>query len=165
MRRVPMVLDGVRRCDCDGRHPILALSEPDGPRWLNVRVTCHEADHLAHEVAGHRTRASVTYTLVEELLSALGWRLSAVRLVPTEHQEMQGLVEVTRGAEQAGVRAHAGDAVVLASRSAITIDVPLELAQQGDRGLSQPWLTGDDSDQVANFRRLLEDITPEDFAL
>jgi bifunctional DNase/RNase len=164
MRRVPMVLDGVRRCDCDGRHPILALSEPHGDRWLNVRVTSHEADHLAHELAGHRTRAALTYTLVEELLSALGWRLTAVRLVPTDHQEMLGLIEVARGAQRAGVRAHPGDAAVLASRGAITIEVPLELARVGDRGLSQPWLAGDHSDEIASFRKLLDDLSPEDFA-
>jgi bifunctional DNase/RNase len=164
MRWVPMVVDGVLRCDCGSRHPILALSEPDGRRWLNVRVTGHEADHLASEIAGHRTRASVIYALLDELVSALGWRPSAVRLVGTEHHEMLGLVELTRGDERAGVRAHPGDAVVLACRCAITIDVPLDLVQVGDRRLAQPWLTGDDPDTIATFRRQLDDATPDDFA-
>jgi len=157
-----MLVDGVRCC-CAGRHPILALSEPGGFRWLNVRVTGHEADHLASEIAGHRTRASVIYRLLEELVSALSWQPSAVRLVATDQHEMLGLVELTRGDERAGIRAHPGDAVVLACRCAITIDVPLDLAQEGDRQLAQAWLDGDDDDAVAIFRRQLDDATPDDF--
>jgi bifunctional DNase/RNase len=162
-RWVPMVVDGVRCCDCAGRHPILALSEPDGFRWLNVSVTGNEADHLASEIAGHRTRASVIYSLLDELVSALDWHLSAVRLVGTERQEMLGLVELGRGDERAGIRAHPSDAVVLACRCAVTIDVPLELAQVGDRQLAQPWLECDDADTVAIFRRQLDAATPDDF--
>jgi hypothetical protein len=100
---------GVRRCDCDGCHPILTLTESGGDRWLNVRLTGHEADHLAHELAGRPSRTSVTYALIEELLSALGWSLTAVRLGGTPHQELLGLVEVTQGTQRAGVRAHPGD--------------------------------------------------------
>lgn len=164
MRWVPMVAEGVRRCDCDGRRPILTLAEPGGDRWLNVRVTGHEADHLAHELAGRQTRASATYALMEELLSALGWSLSAVRLGGTPHQELLGLVEVAHGAQRAGVRAHPGDAVLLASRRGITVDVPRELVRVGERGLAAPWLAGDHADQVAAFRKLLDDVSPEDFA-
>ena len=160
---VPMVVDGVRRCDCAGGHPILALAELDGVRWLNVRLTCHEADHVASEVAGHRTRASVIYALFDELISALGWHPSAVRLVGSENREMLGLVELTRDDERAGVRAHPGDAVVLAWRCSITIDVPVELVQMGDRGLAQPWLEHEDPDTVARFRRQLDEATPDDF--
>jgi bifunctional DNase/RNase len=161
---VPMVVDGVHCCDCAGRHPVLALSETDGSRWLNVRVTGHEADHLAAEIAGHRTRASVIYGLLDELVSALDWRLSAVRLVGTEHHEMLGLVELARGHERAGIRAHPGDAVVLASRSAMAIDVPVDLTQVGARGLAEAWLEGDDRETIAAFRRQLDDATPDDFA-
>jgi bifunctional DNase/RNase len=164
MRWVRMVVEGVRRCECDGRHPILTLIESGGDRWLNVRVTGHEADHLAHELAGRPSRTSVTYGLIEELLSALGWSLTAVRLGGTPHQELLGLVEVTHGDQRAGVRAHPSDAVLLATRREITIDVPLELARVGERGLAAPWLAGDDVDEVAAFRRLLDDVTPEDFA-
>lgn len=163
-RWVPMVVDGIRRCDCAGRHPILALSEPDGVRWLNVRVTSHEADHLASEIGGQRTRASVIYALLTEVASALGWRPSAVRLVGTEDQEMLGLVELIRGDERAGVRAHPGDALVLACRCGITIEVPLDLVQAGDRGLTESWLADGDPDAIATFRRQLDDATPDDFA-
>lgn len=164
MRWVPMVMDGVHRCGCAGQHPILALSEARGDRWVNVRLTCREADHIARELAGHRTRAALTYTLLEEMLSALGWCVSAVRLVGGDDHAMLGLVEMTRETERAGVRAHPGDAIVLASRCAVTIDVPRELAQTGERGLSEPWLTGVDADEIVSFPRFLDDVTPEDLA-
>lgn len=164
MRWVPMVVEGVRRCGCDAAHPLVALSEPDGDRWCNVRVSGPEADHLAHELAGQRTRAAVTYSLIEELLSALGWSLCTVRLNVSERQEVLALVEVGRNGERAGVRAHAGDAVLLASRAKITIDVPVELARLGDRGLAERWLPDEDLDELVDFRGFLDRVTPQDFA-
>lgn len=165
MRWIPMDIDGVRRCDCDGEHPILALTERGGDRWFNIRVTCLEADYLAHELGGRRIRASVTYTLIEELLSALGWSLAALRLTNEEDAAMFALVELGRGPERAGVRAYPGDAVVLAARSGLPLDVPIELARTGDRSVSRPWIEDEDHDaDVVAFRRLLDDLTPEDFA-
>jgi hypothetical protein len=96
------------------------------------------------------------------MISALGWHPSAVRLVGTEHQKMLGLVELTRGDERAGIWAHPGDAVVVACRCAMTIDVPHEMVQMGHRRLTQPWF--EDEDAVARFRRELDDATPDDFA-
>jgi bifunctional DNase/RNase len=113
---------------------------------------------------GRPSRISVTYALIEELLSALGWSVSAVRLGGTQHHELLGLVEVSHGAQRAGVRAHPGDAVVLASRRGITIDVPPELARLGDRTVAEPWVASDHADEVEAFRRLLEDVAPDDFA-
>ncbi|MGQ0805295.1 MAG: bifunctional nuclease domain-containing protein [Actinomycetota bacterium] len=159
-----MIVEGVRRCGCESGHPLVALAEPRGDRWLNVRVSDREADHLAHELGSGRTRAAFTYTLLGELLSALGWTLSAVRLTGTEHQEVLGLVEVTRGDERAGVRAHPGDAIVLAYRYDLAVEVPVEMARMGDRGLAAEWLADGDSDELASFRRFLDELTPDDFA-
>jgi hypothetical protein len=77
---------------------------------------------------------------------------------------MLGLVELTRGDERAGIRAHPGDAVVLACRCAVTIEVPLDLTQVGARGPDRAWLPGDDPATIAAFRRQLDGATPDDFA-
>lgn len=163
MRWVSMEIDGVRRCDCDGEHPILALTEPDGDRWFNIRVTCLEADYLAHELGGRRIRASVTYTFIEETLSALGWSIRALRLADGQDAGMFALVELVRDDERAGVRAYPGDAVVLARRFGLGLDVPVELVRTGDRGVGRPWLDDEDDADLVAFRRLLDDLTPEDF--
>lgn len=164
MRWVPMLVEGVAHCGCSARHPVLAMREQDGHGWLNVRLGCQEAKHLAGELAGSRMRSSVTYRLIEEMLSALGWEVARVRLRLEDDGDMFSLVELSDGARRAGVRAHPGDAVVVAARALLPVEVPESIVRTDPRGALGAWFARHQEGALDDFRRFLDGVEPRDFA-
>ncbi len=160
---VPMLVEGVARCGCSAEHPVLALREQEGERWMNVRLGCLEAGHLAAELAGRRTRSSATYRLVDETLSALGWEISRVRLRSEDEGGLFALIELVDGSRRAGVRAHPGDAVVVATRSVQPIEVPEAMARKEPPVPLVPWSAEHGGGELVEFRRFVERVRPSDF--
>ena len=137
MTHVGFVMMGISKVaavrDGDGVAQFVVLDEPDGDRYLLIKIGQAEAVALAANLDEMQWGRPMTYQFMAQLVLSLGGRIREVRLDGLVAGAYAAIVEVEgpRGVEL--VDARSSDALNLAALTATPIWVALEMLEDSDR--------------------------------
>lgn len=150
--------------DASGQHVILLkpIDEPSGeglilPIWIGEQ----EATSILIAVEGAQAPRPLAHDLMTSMLTALDARVDRVEVTRFEGGTYFAEVAIVSSAGERILDARPSDAVALASRTAAPIWVADEVMEEA--GMEDAVTEASDQERLAEFRRFLEDVEPEDF--
>jgi bifunctional DNase/RNase len=149
--------------DLVGKQPIVLLKTKDGNRYLPIWIGQPEAAAILMKLQGASTPRPMTHDLVTEILQQLDAQV--VRITVTELRENTFFAQITvqMDGTEFDVDSRPSDAIALAIRAEAPIFAADEVIEE-----SAIEFEGDDvneEEMVAEFKRFLDDVSPEQFAL
>ena len=149
--------------DLVGKQPIVLLKTKEGNRYLPIWIGQPEAAAILMKLPGASTPRPMTHDLVTEILSQLDAHV--VRITVTELRENTFFAQVTvqMDGTEFDVDSRPSDAIALAIRAEAPIFAADDVIEE-----SAIEFEGDDvneEEMVAEFKRFLDDVSPEQFAL
>jgi bifunctional DNase/RNase len=149
--------------DLVGKQPIVLLKTKEGNRYLPIWIGQPEAAAILMKLQGASTPRPMTHDLVTEILSQLDAHV--VRITVTELRENTFFAQVTvqMDGTEFDVDSRPSDAIALAIRAEAPIFAADDVIEE-----SAIEFEGDDvneEEMVAEFKRFLDDVSPEQFAL
>ena len=160
-----MVIYGVS-FDMVGKQPIVLLKTVDEDRFLPIWIGQAEAAAILMRLQGSSPQRPMTHDLLSDMLEQL--EAQVVRITVTELREntFYAQITVTQDGQELEVDSRPSDAIALAIRAEAPIFAADQVIEE-----SAIEFEGEDVDQeqleaeVQRFKRFLEDVTPEDFAV
>ncbi|HEY1368483.1 MAG TPA: bifunctional nuclease family protein [Gaiellaceae bacterium] len=160
-----MVIYGVS-FDLVGKQPIVLLKTADGNKFLPIWIGHPEAAAILMKLQSQAPPRPMTHDLLTDLLDQLGAQV--VRIVVTELRENTFYAQITvqQDGSEIEVDSRPSDAIALAIRA----DAPIYAA---DRVIEESAIEfeGEEPNEedieakVSEFKRFLEDVTPDQFAV
>jgi bifunctional DNase/RNase len=157
-----MVIYGVS-FDLVGKQPIVLLKTADGNRFLPIWIGHPEAAAILMKLQGATTPRPMTHDLLTDILAQLD--ATVVRITVTELRENTFYAQITvqtNGAELE-IDSRPSDAIALAVRAEAPIFAADKLIEE-----AAVEFEGEDvneEEMVAEFRKFLDDVSPEQFAV
>ena len=157
-----MVIYGVS-FDLVGKQPIVLLKTADGNKFLPIWIGHPEAAAILMKLQGASTPRPMTHDLVTEILTQLDAHV--VRITVTELRENTFFAQITvqMDGTEFEVDSRPSDAIALAIRAEAPIYAADDVIEE-----SAIEFEGDDvneEEMVAEFKRFLDDVSPEQFAM
>jgi bifunctional DNase/RNase len=153
----------------DGRmQPVVLLTPLDGgegPRTLvPIWVGAQEAASISVAVQGEEPPRPLSHDLMKRLLDTVGASVDRVDVTRIEDGTFYAVLGLTTPGGQVALDCRPSDAIALAAR----VGAPIFVAESviADAGVledaddTQP---EDETEEVAEFRRFLDEVDPEDF--
>ncbi len=153
--------------DPTGSQPILLLKTADDNRFLPVTVGQGEAMAILSKLEGREPVRPMTHDLIIGMLARLDAEI--VRVTVTELRDDVFRAELIVRADERELEfdSRPSDALALAVRAGAPMyaaddviaenAVDVDIADEGDEAATE------EQDVVEDFRRFLDDVTPEDF--
>ncbi len=162
---IEVELVGVR-VELPANQPIVLLKEKTGPRYLPIWIGAVEATAIAFALQGVETPRPLTHDLFVDVLEGLDVALDAVHVTELRDGTFFAELRLSSNGRSYSVSSRPSDAIAIASRLE---SVPIFASEEvmAEAGLEiEPTEDGaevDSEEQVREFRRFLDEITPEDF--
>lgn len=142
----------------------------DGPRTLlPIWIGSQEAASISIAVSGEEPPRPLSHDLMQRLLEAVGASVDKVAVTRIDDGTFYAELSLTTPTGRLTIDCRPSDAIALASR----VNAPLFVAEAvlSDAGILEGEEVGEDAgdetedpeEKVAEFRRFLDDIDPEDF--
>ena len=149
--------------DLVGKQPIVLLKTKDGNKYLPIWIGQPEAAAILMKLQGATTPRPMTHDLLTEILGQLDAHV--VRITVTELRENTFYAQVTvqMDGNEVEVDSRPSDAIALAIRAEAPIFAADDVIEE-----SAIEFEGEDvneEEMVAEFKRFLDDVSPEQFAL
>lgn len=143
------------------------LDVPDGPRtFVPIWVGAQEAASISIAVNGEESPRPLSHDLMQRLLAAVGASVDRVDVTRIEEGTFYAELTVTTSTGPVTLDCRPSDAIALASR----VGAPLFIAESviADAGVLEgaedaEVEPAEAEERVAEFRRFLDDVDPEDF--
>jgi len=163
---IELELVGVR-VELPANQPIVLLKEKQGDRYLPIWIGAVEATAIAFALQGVQTPRPLTHDLFVAVMGETGITLDAVHVTDLRDGTFFAELHLSQGEHSWVVSSRPSDAIALASR---LDEVPIYGAENvlDEAGLEiDPDAEGDPNvdpdEELRQFRRFLESVTPEDF--
>ena len=158
-----MVIYGVS-FDMVGKTPIVLLKTADGNKFLPIWIGHPEAAAILMKLQGASTPRPMTHDLVTDILGQL--EANVVRITVTELRENTFYAEITvqQNGTEIQIDSRPSDAIALAIRA----EAPIYAADDVIEESAIEFAEGEEvneEEMVAEFKRFLDRVTPEEFAL
>lgn len=164
---IEMRVVGVR-IEMPHQQPVLVLTETEGERSLPIMIGSSEAASIAMHLKGVAAPRPLTHDLFKDVIEALGFALTEVRVVDFKEGTFYG--ELVFG-DDIVVSARPSDAVALAVRCQVPVYASDAVMDQA--GMVLPDISDDDDPtatritdpegEMERFREFLDQVSPEDF--
>ncbi len=141
-----------------GGQCVLVLEETEGPRLLPVWIGLYEGGSIGMALAGQKFPRPLTHDLFLEALERLGARLEKVVITELRDSTFFAEIHLKRDGDSLVVDARPSDSIALAVRRNSPIFVSDEVFEACPE-LLKPISDG----EVADFKKKLDTMTPEDF--
>jgi bifunctional DNase/RNase len=140
---------------------------PDGGRILPIWIGQQEAASILVAVQGATTPRPLSHDLMVRLVSSLGARIDRVEISRIEDRTFYADIHLRTPAGPRVIDARPSDAIAIARRAGAPMHVaesvldeagvpdPADHAEEGEEELTE--------EQLAEFRRFIDDVEPEDF--
>lgn len=147
---------------------VTPVEEGEGPRTIvPIWIGAQEAASISIAVSGQEAPRPLSHDLMQRLLTALGATLDRVDVTRIEEGTFYAELSITTGTGHLRLDCRPSDAIALASR----VGAPLFMAEAviEDAGVLEETAAEETEqaeeaeEKVAEFRRFLEDVDPEDF--
>jgi uncharacterized protein len=143
------------RVELPSNQPIVLLKETAGDRYLPIWIGAVEATAIAFAQQGVVPARPLTHDLLKDVLEATGAALTAVTITDLRDGVYYADLQFASGVT---VSARPSDAIALAMRSGTTIYA--EESVLAEAGVAIP---DEQESEVEEFKRFLDEVTPEDF--
>ena len=148
--------------DLVGKQPIVLLKTADGSKFLPIWIGHPEAAAILMKLQGSSAPRPMTHDLVTDILGRL--QAQVVRITVTELREntFYAAITVLQDGSEIEVDCRPSDAIALAVRADAPIYAADEVIEE-----SAIEFEGDDASEeemVAEFRKFLDDVSPDEFA-
>ncbi len=159
---VEMVIYGVS-FDLVGKQPIVLLKTADGNRFLPIWIGHPEAAAILMKLQNASTPRPMTHDLVTEILGQLN--AEVVRITVTELRENTFFAQITvqLDGSEVEIDSRPSDAIALAIRS----DAPIYAAESviEESSIEFEGEEINEEEMVDEFKKFLENVSPDQFAV
>jgi bifunctional DNase/RNase len=159
---VEMVIYGVS-FDLVGKQPIVLLKTADGNRFLPIWIGHPEAAAILMKLQNASTPRPMTHDLVTEILGQLN--AEVVRITVTELRENTFFAQITvqQDGSEVEIDSRPSDAIALAIRS----DAPIYAAESviEESAIEFEGEEINEEEMVDEFKKFLENVSPDQFAV
>jgi hypothetical protein len=157
-----MVIYGVS-FDLVGKQPIVLLKTADGNKFLPIWIGHPEAAAILMKLQGATTPRPMTHDLVTEILGQL--EATVVRIAVTELRDNTFYAQITvqMNGTEIEVDSRPSDAIALAIRA----DAPIFAADDviEESAIEFEGEDVNEEEMVDEFKKFLDNVTPDEFAL
>jgi bifunctional DNase/RNase len=156
-----MVIYGVS-FDLVGKQPIVLLKTADGNKFLPIWIGHPEAAAILMKLQNASTPRPMTHDLVTDILGQLDAKV--VRITVTELRENTFYAQVTvqQDGQEIDIDSRPSDAIALAIRAEAPIFAADDVIEES--GIEFEGDEVNEEEMVAEFRNVLENVTPDEFA-
>jgi len=147
--------------DMVGKQPIVLLRTLDGTKFLPIWIGHPEAAAILMKLQGTPTPRPMTHDLVTDMLGELN--ASVARVAVTELRENTFYAQITLqvNGSEIEIDSRPSDAIALAVRADAKIYVAHEVIDDSAIEFNQE--PEDSGEVIDEFKKFLENVTPEDF--
>ena len=154
-----MVIYGVS-FDLVGKQPIVLLKTSDGNRFLPIWIGQPEAASILMRLQGASAPRPLTHDLFTDTLAQLDAEVVRVCVTELRDNTFHATITIRQNGSELEIDSRPSDAIALAVRA----DAPI-FADDAVIDESAIEFEGDDEEVlVADFKRFLENVTPDEFA-
>src|SRR3954465_7601279 len=160
-----MVIYGVS-FDLVGKQPIVLLKTADGNKFLPIWIGHPEAAAILMKLQSQAAPRPMTHDLLSDMLDQLDAQITRITVTELRENTFYAQITLQQDGREIEIDSRPSDAIALAIRA----EAPIFAA---DRVIEESAIEfeGEDVDQdqledeVQKFKRFLEEVTPEDFAV
>jgi uncharacterized protein len=148
--------------DMVGKQPIVLLKTLDGNKFLPIWIGHPEAAAILTKLQGQSTPRPMTHDLMTDVLTELNARVSRIAVTELRENTFFAVVTLQVNGNEVEIDSRPSDALALAVRASAPIFVADKVIDDSAIEFGQePEEAGDVIDE---FKRFLENVSPEDFA-
>lgn len=147
--------------DPSGTQPVLLLKTTDADRFLPLSIGHGEAIAILSELDGRASPRPMTHDLMVRMLADLDAEITRVTVTEVRDRVFHALLTVRRGDTEREFDSRPSDALALAVR----VGAPMYAADAviEERAVAADLGEGADESVIEDFRRFLDDVSPEQF--
>ena len=155
-----MVIYGVS-FDMVGKQPIVLLKTSEGNKFLPIWIGHPEAAAILMKLQGASTPRPMTHDLVTDMLSHLEARVTRIAVTELRDNTFYAMITLQVNGAEIEIDSRPSDAIALAVRA----DAPIFAADAviEESAIEFEHEDVDEDAIVEEFRKFLEDVSPEDF--
>jgi bifunctional DNase/RNase len=148
--------------DMVGKQPIVLLKTLEGNRYLPIWIGHPEAAAILMKMQGAPTPRPMTHDLVTEMLGELNARVAKIAVTELRDNTFYAIITLQVNGSELEIDSRPSDALALAVRT----DAPIFVSDQviEDSAIEFGGEPEEQDELVDEFRKFLEDVTPEDFS-
>ncbi len=157
-----MVIYGVS-FDLVGKQPIVLLKTAEGNKFLPIWIGHPEAAAILMKLQGAATPRPMTHDLVTDILSQLDAQVVRITVTELKENTFYASVTVSQDGSEVEVDSRPSDAIALAVRAEAPIFAADQVIEE-----SAIEFEGDEVNEeeiVGEFRKFLDNVTPDEFAV
>ncbi len=141
-----------------GGQCVMVLEEIDGPRLLPIWIGLYEGGAIGMALSGQQFPRPLTHDLFMVVMEQLGGKLNHVKITELKDATFYAEIEMTDGKKKITIDARPSDSVAVAVRA----NCPIFVSEQVFRACPE-LLKPITEDEVSDFKKKLDTMTPEDF--
>jgi len=138
-------------------NPVVIITDTEERGYIPIVIGPAEAHAISQGLEGLKFARPMTHDLLQNVIEALGARVSRVVIHDLQHETYYARIYLDAPQGEIDVDARPSDAIALALRTDAPIYISEELAQRAVIANRA------DDAEMEEFRRFLENISPEDF--
>jgi hypothetical protein len=156
-----MVIYGVSS-DMVGKQPIVLLKTEDGNRFLPIWIGQPEAAAILMKLQGASPPRPMTHDLLSEMLGQLDAKVVKIAVTELKENTFYAMITLAVGGSEIEIDSRPSDAIALAVRA----EAPIYAAETvvDENGIEFEQEDANQEEIVEEFRRFLDDVSPEDFS-
>ena len=155
-----MVIYGVS-FDMVGKQPIVLLKTADGNRFLPIWIGHPEAAAILMKLQGATTPRPMTHDLVTKMLGHFDAKVIKITVTELRENTFYAQITVSVNGDEIEIDSRPSDALALAVRSEAPIFAAEDVIEES--GIEFEHEDFDNEQIVDEFKRFLDDVSPEDF--
>ena len=147
--------------DMVGKQPIVLLRTLDGTKFLPIWIGHPEAAAILMKLQGTPTPRPMTHDLVTDMLGELNASVSRVAVTELRENTFYAQITLQVNGSEIEIDSRPSDAIALAVRA----DAPIFVADEviDDSAIEFNQEPEDSGEVIDEFKKFLENVTPEDF--
>jgi bifunctional DNase/RNase len=148
--------------DMVGKQPIVLLKTLEGNRYLPIWIGHPEAAAILMKMQGAPTPRPMTHDLVTEMLGELNATVAKISVTELRDNTFYAIITLQVNGSELEIDSRPSDALALAVRT----DAPIFVSDQviEDSAIEFGGEPEEQDEIVDEFRKFLEDVSPEDFS-
>jgi bifunctional DNase/RNase len=147
--------------DMVGKQPIVLLRTLDGTKFLPIWIGHPEAAAILMKLQGTPTPRPMTHDLVTDMLGELNASVSKVAVTGLRENTFYAQITLQVNGSEIEIDSRPSDAIALAVRADAKIFVADEVIDDSAIEFNQE--PEDSGEVIDEFKKFLENVTPEDF--
>src|ERR1044071_2135063 len=141
-----------------GGQCVMVLEEIDGPRLLPIWIGLYEGGAIGMALSGQQFPRPLTHDLFIQVIEELGAKVKQVVITELKDSTFFAEICLVKDAQEIFIDARPSDSVAIAVRA----KCPILVAEQVFKACPE-LLKPITEDEVSDFKKKLEHMTPEDF--